>query len=114
MASDENWDRFSGLSIAVLVSERLGVGYRYDLEPYLGKVSRIGGKPGQSRRVVGDAIRELFDSKWRMIVTRELGFESLAEMQQARASEVESMERERRNGDKGSGVNSTDRSKVRK
>jgi len=37
---------------------------------------------------VGDAIRELFDSKWRMIVTRELGFESLAEMQQARASEV--------------------------
>jgi hypothetical protein len=28
----------AGLSVAVLVSERLGVGYRYDLEPYLGKV----------------------------------------------------------------------------
>ena len=30
----------AGLSVAVLVSERLGVGYRYDLEPYLGKVLR--------------------------------------------------------------------------
>jgi hypothetical protein len=31
----------AGLSVAVLVSERLGVGYRYDLEPYLGKVADV-------------------------------------------------------------------------
>ena len=69
------------MSVAVLISEKLGVGYRYELEPYLGKVSRIGGKSGQGRRVLGDAIREMFDHKWRQIVTAELGFETLEEMQ---------------------------------
>ena len=79
----------------------------YRVEP-VWQVSRIGGKPGQSRRVLGEAVRRLFDDKWRcytlvrcyssfvllkslqcrMIVTRELGFESLEEMQRARASEV--------------------------
>lgn len=28
MSNDDNWDRFSGMSVAVLISERLGVGYR--------------------------------------------------------------------------------------
>lgn len=30
MSNDENWDRFSGMSVAVLISERLGVGYRWE------------------------------------------------------------------------------------
>ena len=52
------------------------------------QVSRIGGKSGQGRRVLGNAIRDTFDHKWRSIVTKELGFESLEEMQRVRREEL--------------------------
>ena len=52
------------------------------------QVSRIGGKSGQGRRVLGNAIRDTFDQKWRSIVTKELGFESLEEMQRVRREEL--------------------------
>lgn len=63
---------------------------RYELEPYLGKVSRIGGKSGQGRRVLGEAMREIFDQRWRAVVTAELGFANLQEMQAFRQEELRS------------------------
>jgi hypothetical protein len=38
--------------------------------------------------VLGSTIRDTFDHKWRSIVTKELGFESLEEMQRVRREEL--------------------------
>jgi len=88
MSSDEHWDRFSGMSVAIILAERLNLIYRYELEPYLGKVSKIGGKQGIGWRMLSEQTVQMLQQRWHAIVTRELGFKNLEEMQRFRAAEL--------------------------